>query len=60
MAKRKAKKIIREACTQRLRALEDRQLDRRYTAGYWKMPEGAAWSKVSAKLLSRVLPREKW
>ncbi len=45
MTKRKAKKIIQ---------------DHRHAAGYRKTPEGAAWSKVSVKLLSRVLQREKW
>lgn len=52
--------FIREACRQRLRALKEHELDRRYVAGYRKTPEGAAWSKVSTKLLSRVLPKEKW
>ncbi len=52
--------FIREACRQRLRTLKERDLDRRYVAGYQRTPEGAAWSRVSAKLLSRVLPREKW
>ena len=55
MAKRKTKKIIEQ-----LRTLKEREMDRRYAAGYRKTPEGAAWSKVSAKLLSRVLPRETW
>lgn len=52
--------FIREACRQRLRTLKERELDRRYVAGYRKTPEGEAWSKVSAKLLSRILPKEKW
>lgn len=58
MAKRKAKKIIQDR--ERVRTLEEREMDRRYVAGYRKTPEGAAWSRVSAKLLSRVLPKEKW
>ena len=55
MASRKAKKII-----ERLRTLEEREMDRRYAAGYRKTPEGAAWSKASATLLARVLPSERW
>lgn len=55
MAKRKAKKII-----QGLRTVDEREMDRRYAAGYQKTSEGAAWSKASVKLLSRVLQREKW
>ncbi len=55
MSKRRAQKII-----QPLRTLEERELDRRYVAGYRKTLEGAAWSRVSATLLSQVLPKEKW
>ena len=52
--------FIREACKQRLRTLEERELDRLYVAGYRRTPEAPAWSKASAKLLARILPKEKW
>jgi metal-responsive CopG/Arc/MetJ family transcriptional regulator len=52
--------FIREACRLRLRDLEARELERRYVAGYRKKPEETAWAKTGAKLLSRVLTKEKW
>jgi len=54
--------FIREACKLRLKDqdLEARELDRRYVEGYRKKPEETAWAKTGAKLLSRVLSREKW
>ncbi|MCH7913013.1 MAG: hypothetical protein IH856_08255 [Deltaproteobacteria bacterium] len=52
--------FIREACRQRLKSLEARELDRRYVEGYWRKPEDTAWAETGARLLSSVLPREKW
>jgi len=52
--------FIREACKLRLKSLEARELDRRYMEGYRKKPEDTAWAETGAKLLSRVLPKEKW
>ncbi len=52
--------FIREACRLRLRNLEARELERRYVDGYRKKPEATAWAEVGAKLLSRILPEEKW
>jgi hypothetical protein len=52
--------FIREACRLRLEALKGRQLDRQYIDGYRRKPEDPAWAKAAARLLSRVLPREKW
>ncbi len=40
--------------------IENTKLDQQYVEGYRKGPEDTAWAKVSAKLLSRRLPREKW
>jgi metal-responsive CopG/Arc/MetJ family transcriptional regulator len=52
--------FIREACKQRLKSLETRELDRRYMEGYRKKPEELDWAETSAKLLSKRLPKEKW
>lgn len=52
--------FIREACKLRLKDLEARELDRRYVDGYRKKPEETTWAKTGARLLSRVLSREKW
>lgn len=52
--------FVREACKLRLKSLAARELDRRYVEGYRKKPEDRAWAETGAKLLSRVLPREKW
>jgi hypothetical protein len=52
--------FIREACRLRLEALKAGQLDRRYVDGYRRKPEDPAWAKATARLLSKVLSREKW
>ena len=52
--------FIRDACRLRLKALEGDRLDRRYVDGYRRKPEDTAWAKTTTRLLSAVLPREKW
>jgi len=52
--------FIREACKQRLKSLETKELDHRYIEGYRKKPEEPDWAETSAKLLSKRLPKEKW
>jgi len=52
--------FIREACKQRLRSLEIKELDQRYVEGYRKKPEELDWAEASVKLLSTRLPKEKW
>ena len=52
--------FIRDACRLRLNTLEGRRLDRQYVDGYRRKPEDAAWAKTTTRLLSGVLPREKW
>jgi len=52
--------FIREACKQRLKSFEERELDRRYMEGYRKKPEELDWAEGSVKLLSKRLPKEKW
>ena len=52
--------FIRDACRLRLKALEGDRLDREYLEGYRRKPEDPAWAKTTTRLLSGVLPREKW
>jgi len=52
--------FIREACKQRLKSLETKELDQRYMEGYRKKPEELEWAEASVRLLSKRLPKEKW
>jgi predicted transcriptional regulator len=52
--------FIREACKQRLKSFEAKELDRRYMEGYRRKPEQLDWAEASASLLSKRLPKEKW
>ena len=52
--------FIREACRLQLKALEGDRLDRQYVDGYRRKPEDTTWAKTTTRLLSGVLPREKW
>jgi metal-responsive CopG/Arc/MetJ family transcriptional regulator len=52
--------FIREACKQRLKSFEAKELDRRYVEGYQKRPEELDWAEASVRLLSKRLPKEKW
>jgi metal-responsive CopG/Arc/MetJ family transcriptional regulator len=52
--------FIREACQQRLKSLQAKELDRLYIEGHQKYPEDVDWAQSSAKLLSKRLPKEKW
>ena len=47
MAKSGTKRMVR------VRSAEARALDRRYVEGYRKKPEGTAWGRTGAKLLSQ-------
>lgn len=52
--------FIREACRLRLKSLEAKKLDRRYVAGYRRIPEDTDWAETGGTLLSRILPQEEW
>jgi predicted transcriptional regulator len=52
--------FIREACQQRLKSLQAKELDRLYIEGHRSQPEGLDWAESSARLLSKRLPKEKW
>lgn len=53
MAGKRTRKVIQVP-------MEDEPLDRQYVDGYRRKPEHPAWAKASVRLLSKVLPREKW
>ncbi len=52
--------FIRKACRARLHSLAEDELERRYVSGYRKTPESPAAAKSNARLLAKLLPREKW
>jgi hypothetical protein len=52
--------FIREACQQRLKSLQAKELDRLYMEGHRSQPEDLDWAESSVKLLSKRLPKEKW
>jgi len=52
--------LIRAACHEYLRRLEERELDRRYVEGYRRRPEKLDWGTIGAKLAREVLPEEHW
>ena len=52
--------FIREACQQRLKHLQTKELDRLYVEGHRRQPEDLGWADSAAKLLSKRLPKENW
>jgi hypothetical protein len=52
--------FIREACQQRLKSLHAKELDRLYIEGHQSRPASLDWAQSSAKLLSKLLRKEKW
>ena len=52
--------LIRAACQEYLRKREERELDRRYIAGYRRKPEKGAWGTLGARLAADVLAKERW
>jgi hypothetical protein len=51
---------IREACQQRLKSLQVKELDRLYMEGHRNQPEDLDWAESAVRLLSKRLPKEKW
>lgn len=52
--------FIHEACRLRMQSLATKKLDRRYVAGYRKIPEDTQWAESGATLLAQILPAEDW
>ena len=52
--------FIRQACKYFIEFLEEKEKDRTYARGYREIPEGIEVAKISSKLGSHVVSREKW
>ena len=52
--------LIRHACEEYLRKLEDEELDRRYVEGYRRKPEKPGLGTAGAKLAAQVWSKEGW
>jgi hypothetical protein len=52
--------FIREACQQRLKNLQAKELDDLYIEGHKRRPENLEWAKTSAQLLSKIISKDKW
>lgn len=52
--------LIRKACQEFLRRLEEAELDRRYAEGYRRKPESPASGKLGEKMAAEVWPKEDW
>ena len=52
--------LIRAACQEYLRRIEERELERRYLEGYRRKPEKRGWGETGARLAAEVLPEEPW
>ncbi len=52
--------LIRKACEEYLRRIEEEELDRQYVEGYRRKPEKPAWGEVGSKMAAEVLTKEDW
>jgi hypothetical protein len=52
--------IIRKACEEFIRRLEEEKLERQYIEGYRKKPEDPVWGQLGSELSAEVWPREDW
>jgi 16S rRNA C967 or C1407 C5-methylase (RsmB/RsmF family) len=52
--------LIRAACEEYLRRLEEEELDRRYVDGYRRKPESPIHGKLGEKMAGEVWPKEDW
>jgi hypothetical protein len=52
--------VIRKACEEYIRGLEDEELDRQYIEGYRRKPEDPVWGKIGSQLADKVWPQERW
>lgn len=50
--------VIRKACEEYIRKLEEEELDRQYIEGYRRKPEDPIWGKTGSQLAAEVWPQE--
>ena len=52
--------LIRSACEEYLRRVEEEELERRYVEGYRRKPETPSVGKLGEKMAAEVWPKEDW
>ncbi|MCJ7807309.1 MAG: ribbon-helix-helix protein, CopG family [Dehalococcoidia bacterium] len=52
--------VIRQACKQYLRQMEQEELDKLYQQGYEKAPEEHEWGEAQINLATQILSKESW
>lgn len=52
--------LIREACEDYLRRLDQQALDMKYVEGYKRKPESPSVGKLGEKMAAEVWPKEDW
>ena len=52
--------LIRAACAEYLRKLQEETLERRYLEGYRRKPESPSVGKLGEKMAGEVWPQEGW
>ena len=52
--------VIRQACKQYLRQMEQEELDKLYQQGYEKAPEEHEWGVAQINLATQILSKESW
>jgi len=52
--------VIRKACEEYIRTLEEEELDRQYVEGYRRKPEDPVWGEMGEMMAAEVWPPEDW
>jgi hypothetical protein len=52
--------VIRKACEEYIRRLENEELDRQYIEGYHRKPEDPVWGEIGEMMAGEVWPQEEW
>ncbi len=52
--------LIRSACEEYLRRIEEEELERLYVEGYRRKPESPSVGKLGERMAAEVWPREDW
>ncbi len=58
--KRARAELIRNACNDYLKKLEDEELDRIYRESYERIPESTELAEAQVSVLGKILPKETW
>jgi hypothetical protein len=52
--------LIRKACEEFIRRLEEEELDRQYVEGYRRKPEDPIWGQIGEMMAAEILSPEDW